>query len=219
METSKEQSEDRPKQEKGKGIKEKIEEHVVVVLLLAVMSSFIAGWSAHDKATEAGGWAKVSFQAKEDCERLRSEHGSLKARVALLEKRIGSLTSSEVVINSPSNGDTVGWKPMVWGRLTGRLKPDEHLWLVVHPNDSWGWYPQVSEVFTSGDGTWHAVVFVGREKDDENKTYDVVVVIAPKEAHETFNKYIDRANRKGEYPETPLPEGIRLIGKVNVIRK
>jgi hypothetical protein len=205
--------------EKPRSIRERIADHVIVVFAVAMVSSFAAGWTAHEKATAAGGWALISFHDKEDYERLKAEHDALEKKVEELEKRLASLTSEEVKILAPAEGETVAWMPSVWGKHSGKLQNGEHLWLVVHPNDSRGWYPQNTEIFPGSDGSFQAAVVIGRENLDHGKKHDIAVIVADKKANESFNQYLDTGKKTGQYEEMPLPEGARLIGKVNVVRK
>lgn len=205
--------------EKPRTFKEKLTDNALILFAALAIASFGAGWTAHEKVTAVGGWSLITVQEKQEYNRLKESDALLKAKIADLEKQLGPSTVSNVTLLSPSEGEWVEWMPLVRGRLTGKLKNDEHLWIVVHPNDSRGWYPQNSELFPKADGSWETTVAIGREGKDQGKKLDIAVVVAKHTAHAAFNDYLKKAFETNHYPEIPLPDDIRMLGKVSVIRK
>jgi hypothetical protein len=60
-----------------------------------------------------------------------------------------------VQIVAPANGATVPARPPIVGRRTGVQGPDEHLWLLIHPDGGPdNWWPYKNEVIADRDGNW-----------------------------------------------------------------
>lgn len=206
-------------QEKPKNLRERIANNVIIILAAVAITSFGVGWTAHERVTAAGGWALITEHEKQEYNRLRTDAEKMKARVADLESQLAALTTNEVRILSPTEGASVEWTTLVEGQISGALETHEHLWLVVHPANSRGWYPQNSEFFPNTDGSWEAAVTIGRENQDRGKQHDIAVVLAPNDANNAFNDYLARGNDTGDFPEEPLPDDIRMLAKVTVVRQ
>ena len=89
------------------------------------------------------------------------------------------------------------------------MPADHHLWLVVHPKLTNGWWPQVSEIIIKPDGTWSGKVFLGGE-NNKGEIFEIHLVIADKESNASFSP--DR------YFINSLPDGARSLNYVTVIK-
>ena len=123
----------------------------------------------------------------------------------------------ECEISEPGDGQTVGTITSVRGEFSGVLSPF-HLWVVVHPVGTAGWWPQYGEIVPEpSSGSWEAPVTLGVE-GDKGKRFEISLVVVPEEENGKLNKYIDLGKRTGSYPEAPLPSPNRVLAKVTVIR-
>ncbi|MGK7927547.1 MAG: hypothetical protein AB4290_20280 [Spirulina sp.] len=117
-------------------------------------------------------------------------------------------------IESPSNEDEVPRTSLVTGRASGDFS-NKHLWVVVNPKGTPGWYPQSGEFFPVSE-QWSVQVYVGLEGDhDVGKSFDIAVVTADDKAHKHFNKYLKEA----KFPEEPLPSGTTVLDIITVKRR
>lgn len=118
----------------------------------------------------------------------------------------------------PKDGDRVNEALVATGRVTGYLF-DHHVWLVVHPSGSAGWWPQLSEIIPdSTSGRFEVPVTVG-SSEDKGKQFDLVLVVANEGAHQRFTTYLEEALQTNSFPERPLPQGSRAVVKVEVARR
>lgn len=114
-------------------------------------------------------------------------------------------------------GQQIGQHFELHGKASGDLK-GHHLWVVVHPVNSNGWWPQTGEFHPdSSTGNWRVPLNLGG-KDDGRREFEVIVVLANKKAHASFNLYLQKGDRTHDYPAKPLPEGVRILKKISVIR-
>lgn len=127
-------------------------------------------------------------------------------------------TKYTVEINLPQNNEGVEQNINMEGTFSGDLL-SLHLWPIVHPKGSSGWWPQNSEIIPDpSNGNWEASVRLGNTGDVDKK-FDIIIILATENAHESFNKYIQTGKETNNYPESPLPSGTRILAKVTVIRK
>lgn len=119
-------------------------------------------------------------------------------------------------INAPKDGVSVGQKIVAEGEASGKIKQGGHLWLVVHPIGTSGWWPQDSEFFLNGT-KWTSDVTLG-EASGSNRQFEIVVFLVNEEGHKSFVEYIEKSKRAGDFPETPLPSGVEKLAGVTVNR-
>lgn len=112
-----------------------------------------------------------------------------------------------------SYGDTVT------GRTSG-IPHHMHLWLVVHPHQSSGFYPQQTEIFPlPPKNKWTLSVFVGTPDEGQGEQFDLLLVLVDKEGDQFFRDYIIQGKEFGIYKEEPLPSGTTILDSIRVIRK
>jgi len=121
-------------------------------------------------------------------------------------------------IERPRNNDFIDQFVIVTGKASTNLQ-GKHLWLVVHPVESNGWWPQLGEIFINpSDGKWSIRATLGSPKDIK-KVFEIAIVIANRDAHESFNNYLKSGEEKNSYPAQPLPSGIEIVDKIILTRK
>ena len=111
---------------------------------------------------------------------------------------------SELVIESPSEGDEVGASVTVRGR--SRTFEDKHLWLFVHRKGLAVWWPQLGEVAVEGDGSWKQSAFLGQPQD-VGFDFEVLALWVDPQVHSEMESYLIQGERSGRYPGIRLPEG------------
>lgn len=139
-------------------------------------------------------------------------------RDILIEPLILSEIPLEITIDNPTDGSYVGLNITVTGTSSGDYS-DFHLWVVVHPIGSSGYWPQVSEIIPNRKtGQWAQPVNLGTQKD-KGKSFEIIVVSANQSANNSFNNYLAESKINNKYPEVPLPQGINILTLITVIRK
>jgi eukaryotic-like serine/threonine-protein kinase len=127
------------------------------------------------------------------------------------------LTSGPLTVQilTPADGERVPARPPVRGVRTGLQGPDEHLWILFHPqgqNDFW--WPYKRELIAERDGTW--------EVDDveiggpPGTRHDLVIGVASAAGHRAIVDQI--RNRPDEPFEQGLPPGFRPLARVTVVK-
>lgn len=154
-------------------------------------------------------------KVKEDTERDFSM-SLIKPKGKPRPETVDSTGELSLIINTPQNGDSVGQKIVVEGKGSGKIKQGGHLWLVVHPIGSSGWWPQDSEFFLNGS-EWTSQVTLG-EASDSNKQFEIVAFLVDDDAHKSFVEYIEKSKSTGSFPEKPLPSGVEKLAGVTVNR-
>lgn len=209
-------------QKKGATIRDKIADNIFFVIGGFIIASFGAGFVSYQTIV---GITDSELITKND----KKELESLKPKIAEQEKKISSLQKElekyqkplQVTVESPKNGAPVGWKITVNGKLSSNLATNQHLWLVVHPEDSGGWWPQNSEIITGSDLAWEQTIYIGQKdsQEDIGKKHDLLLVLADETANRKFNDYLKRASETGVYPREPLPSNVKILNKITVIRQ
>jgi hypothetical protein len=60
-----------------------------------------------------------------------------------------------VQFTAPSDGAAVPARPPIAGRRTGLQGPDDHLWMLIHPDGGPdNWWPYKAELIADRDGGW-----------------------------------------------------------------
>ena len=121
-----------------------------------------------------------------------------------------------IEIQQPSSGNQVRKNLLVTGKVSRKLQ-NEHLWVVVHPEGSEGWWPQSHELSPDSEGKWSVQAYIGTDKD-AGQIFDIVVFSANDSANNIFNQYLKQAKSSGDYPENPLPQGVTELDRITVKR-
>lgn len=92
------------------------------------------------------------------------------------EKLEGLTQTEELLITSPHDGDTVVHRLTIEGRAAN---PEWDVWIVIHPMEVSSMWVQ-PRVAVGQDGTWRAIVFVGREGKDSGRPFEIRAFANPK---------------------------------------
>ncbi len=124
----------------------------------------------------------------------------------------------EARITSPSDkGNGPGFPLQVKGNASD-VPDGHHLWVVVHPVKSSGYWPQGGELYPSPrDNSWEVTTYLGEEKKGFGEKFEIILSIANENAHKEFVQYLADGPSKG-YPEKPLPSGVIQIDRITYTR-
>ena len=125
---------------------------------------------------------------------------------------------SVVRITYPSDGATVEIREIVRG-TSQNIPKEQAIWVVIYPHEVNRYYPQDYPADIQANGYWSSLAFFGSEKDT-GKKFDVVVVLANKDAQDTFNAYLKKGKEEKSWPGLErLPEGAVIYDRITVTRK
>lgn len=125
--------------------------------------------------------------------------------------------------NSKINPDeskpiSCNYENLVEGKTTG-IPDDSFLWIVVHPEVSAGFYPQVTGIIANPkNGNWAAKFWLGTRGTDIGKKHELLLVLVTKSGNQTYLSYLEQAKITGKYPEISLPEGSKTVDVLTVIK-
>lgn len=127
-------------------------------------------------------------------------------------------TDPEIQITYPSDGAEVGITESVKGTQKN-IPDDKALWIVVFPYISNNYHP-AREVHVHGGVSDFAVpVIIGTDENSGEK-FDIIAVLADKEAQEVFVNYLETAAEQQNWPGiSNLSEGAEEMYRVTVTRK
>jgi hypothetical protein len=118
----------------------------------------------------------------------------------------------DLVIQTPGDGATVVRSVLVAGTVKGSSLCTR-LWLVVNPIGEPGWWPQGGPLVALPDGRWEQPAFLGGRP---GQRFRLSVVVASKDAHGAFVKYLEDATGKQEFPAKPMPLGTKVLSSREV---
>ena len=121
-------------------------------------------------------------------------------------------------IDEPSDkSDGLGYPLTVKGKAAN-CPSGYHLWVVVHPVLSSGYWPQSGEIFPSPrDNSWEVKVWLGEVKKGIGEDFQIILGLANDEAHKYFVKYLEDGPKQG-FPEKPIPDGVIQIDRITYKR-
>lgn len=130
---------------------------------------------------------------------------------------VGPATPTQIKMNYPTDGAGVEQIEVIRG-ISQKLPRSSQIWIIVVTPLAGRYYPQnAADVLV--DGSWSAVAHFGQEGDVDVK-FDVLVVLADKNAQNEFEAYIKTARDKSDYSGLlHLPEGTSIYERATVIRK
>lgn len=121
-----------------------------------------------------------------------------------------------VRFTSPTDGASVPTRPIVEGRKSGLQQPDEHLWLLLHPDGGPdNWWPYKSEILTDRDGAWRVTdLEIGGPPGSRH-----ILVIGVTDAA-THQMILDQIRAKQDEPFVGgQPPGFRELHRVTVVKR
>jgi serine/threonine-protein kinase len=117
---------------------------------------------------------------------------------------------------APANGASVPARPPIIGRRTGLQGPDEHLWMLIHPDGGPdNWWPYKRELIADRDGAWRIDdVEIGGPAGSRHVLAVGVVGAAGHQAMLAQMK---------EHPDEPFvggqPDGFRELTRVTITKR
>ena len=119
--------------------------------------------------------------------------------------------------NIPNDPIPINYGDMVTGKASN-IPEDMHLWLVVYSTKVGLYYPQQSEIISSGNNEWGLNVFVGTLDAGVGEQFDLLLVFVNEKGNQEFQDYLDNAAETGEYPGMNLPGGSEEKDRITVVR-
>lgn len=134
-------------------------------------------------------------------------------------KSTPTLTSTPTVkITSPKEGDEVPVSTPVSGTFSGELPEGLYMWVVINPHPSPGqWWPQGGRI-DPWKGQWNVPAWLGREKEDIGKEFDIAVILVNEKDNQYYTNYLETGQRTGSYPKIPLPPSAKIMDRITVVR-
>lgn len=124
-----------------------------------------------------------------------------------------------IKITSPKEGDEVPVSTIVSGTFSGELQEGQYIWVVINPHPSPGqWWPQGGRI-NPWKGQWNVQVWLGREKEDTGKEFDIAVILVNEKDDQYYRDYLKTGQETGSYPGIPLPASADIIDRITVMRK
>ena len=195
---------------------DRFKNNFVVTLLSMLVIGFSSGIGAARFFVEWTNQVLITQNRLTELEKIEKDHQNL---VKEHQKLIEQCNNLNVSITVPRHQESVDKETIFKGTASRKLKPNEHLWLVVNPFDSRGWYPQNTEIALNHDNSWEHKALIGQGQEDSRRNFNVVVVLANESANTQFNEYLENGRKNKDYPEQPLPNGTIQLDKITVTRK
>ena len=125
----------------------------------------------------------------------------------------------QIKITSPEEGDEVPISTIVSGTFSGELTEGQYMWVVINPHPSPGqWWPQGGRI-DPWKGQWNVPAWLGREKEDIGKEFDIAVILVDERDDQYYWNYLKTGQETGSYPPIPLPASTMIIDRITVVRK
>lgn len=117
---------------------------------------------------------------------------------------------------SPADGAQVPARPPIIGRKAGAQSPDQHLWLLIHPEGSGdNWWPYKGEVLTERDGSWQITdVEIG---GPPGSRHVLAIGVVDEQAHRTMLNQI--RTQQDEPFVGGQPPDFQELSRVTVIKR
>lgn len=123
---------------------------------------------------------------------------------------------AEITITYPSALPKVNITETIHGTAKN-ISEGQQFWIAVYPQTAFKYYPQ-NPVNIQSDGSWDVPAQFGGENNVGEK-FDIVAVLADKNAQTELNKYMDASEKAVFWPGMrELPNGTTKITNLTVIR-
>jgi len=147
--------------------------------------------------------------------------GLIVAFVEFLLPRISEIVGPRqpvVTITYPSDGAPVEIREMIQG-TSERIPEGQLLWIIVYSQMAGRYYPQNDVGAVQANGDWSSLAVIGIEEDVGRK-FDIVAVLAGKEAQDAFNAYLAQSKDQKKWLGLErLPNGVAIYDRITVTRK
>jgi hypothetical protein len=117
---------------------------------------------------------------------------------------------------SPANGARVPARPPIVGRRTGLQGPDDHLWMLIHPDGGPdNWWPYKRELIADRDGGWRIDdIEIG---GPSGSRHVLAIGVVDAAGHQAMLSQIR------DHPDEPFvggqPPGFREVARVTVVKQ
>jgi hypothetical protein len=127
-------------------------------------------------------------------------------------------TEISVTITKPVEGGKVDQFVTIGGNSQA-LPAKTVIWVVVYLPTVGRYYPQNVPADVQANGDWASITYIGQE-NDSGLAADIIVVIADKNAQDTFNAYLSDARDKSNFSGLEkLPKGAVIYDRISVSRR
>jgi hypothetical protein len=178
-------------EDKGFNLKMLIENNPVIFICTVAITAFTMGWGVHEAISHAtNNNPLIAFRS---CE-----------------------FNAKGKIDFPSDNSKVSRTFLTTGKIYGEIAEGHHIWLVVNPENSFGWYPQVGEIVPDvGSGKWQQSTIIGTDNESKNRKFKIALVEVDKDGNSQFKNNIASRN----YPEEFLPDNTKFLYTITVTRQ
>ncbi len=155
-------------------------------------------------------------------EKYRNFNGTIKitgkTNIAAIDLSINKDTTRIIAsITNPQDNSLV-ISPVSISGIVENIPYEHHLWLVVNPHGTNGWWPQTREIIAKQNGNYSGSVILGG-LNNKGQQFDIHLVLANNEANKSFNEYMSSGANTNSYPEVPLPEGAKSLTYITVTKR
>ena len=124
----------------------------------------------------------------------------------------------KIEITYPYDGANVETREMVRG-TSQKIPEGQAIWIMVYPHVVGRYYPQDNPTDVQANGDWTSLIYIGI-KEDVNRKFDIIAVLADKRAQDAFNAYFKKAKDTKTWPGLErLPEGATIYDRITVTRE
>lgn len=187
----------------------------IIVTIISIMGLAIANWvrkhPPQDSLTPKI-WCKIAAITMVVCLLI------LVSVAGIVILKVAGPKEPAVRITYPSDGAHVEIREMIRG-TSQNIPKGQVIWIVVYPQAAGRYYPQNDPADVQANGDWSSLAFIGIEEDVGRK-FDIVAVLANKDAQDAFNAYLAQAKDKKTWPGLEeLPNGAVIYDRITVTRK
>ena len=112
-----------------------------------------------------------------------------------------------------------GYENLVKGK-TENIPEGWYLWLVLHPDESSGYWPQGASVKPHPrTKTWTRKVHVGTIGTDIGKMNELWAILVDDEGNDFYIDYLNKGKVSGDYPEIELPKNSIEVDMIKLIKR
>lgn len=132
------------------------------------------------------------------------------------------LAINNVNIDASKIDDTIvipsTYENIAKGRTTN-ISANHYLWLVVHPEGSFGYWPQLASILPHPrTKKWTTKFWLGRRGKDIGKIFELWLVLVDEDGNDLYLNHLLNGQNTGKYPEIPLPRGSQTVDMLTVTK-
>lgn len=140
------------------------------------------------------------------------------ANFVVLGWRSWDNSTTEVKITEPTAGSPIELREVVKG-TSRKIPAGQIIWVVIYSQAVGRYYPQNDPADVQANGAWASLCYLGVDQD-AGKKFDIIVVLANKEAQDAFKAYLTKARDQKTWPGLEkIPDPGVIYDRVTVVRK